>query len=591
MTFPARTALFERLSLKRLSLLWRILLSTSIAITALLALAAWLVGSYAIQTSEQNLENEARTNLQVSQSLWMTRAQTLASVSRIISSMSDVRAAFSTADQATIRDTAQELWSRVSSEDAVFLVLSPTGSVIASLGGDYGEGSMLPVSLDAAIRKFPGQASGFSRQGSKLLYIVLTPVYVQSGHGEALINILLAGFEVNQKFVETLKRSTRGGDFTFVSSGQVVASTVPVAHVTGLTSPPNAAGVQRLHVGKEEYLALRSRLDDIAGQPVGDLLVLRSIGAARRSLATLQRNAFVVWFVAILIGLGCTFMLARRIVEPVRRLDRAASEVARSNYDHRLAVDSEDELGRLAKTFNHMCESLQQARQELIRHERITTIGRLASSIVHDLRNPLAAIYGGAEMLIDGGLPPDQTTRLATAIYQASRRMQDMLQDLMNSSRGKAEPTELCRLQDLIDSAYELVAETAGSNKVSVELAVPEDIYLPLQPSRMRRVFLNLMSNAIEAMPAGGSLRVSVNGDKRDVLIKIEDTGTGIPKDVRSNLFQPFATAGKANGLGLGLALLRQTVLDHHGDVWLDDAYSPGARFWVKLPRVQPEIL
>ena len=97
-----------------------------------------------------------------------------------------------------------------------------------------------------------------------------------------------------------------------------------------------------------------------------------------------------------------------------------------------------DELGRLARTFNAMCESIQDARQELIRRERISTIGRLSSSIVHDLRNPLASIYGGAEMLVDSDLAPTQMKRLAANIYRASRRIQELLADLVNVSRGRS---------------------------------------------------------------------------------------------------------------------------------------------------------
>ena len=111
------------------------------------------------------------------------------------------------------------------------------------------------------------------------------------------------------------------------------------------------------------------------------------------------------------------------------------------NYDYRIPVEdpdvgTHDELGRLAAVFNAMCASIQDGREELIRQERITTIGRLSTSIVHDLRNPLAAIYGGAEMLIDGELTAGQVQRLAGNIYRSSRRMQQLLQELVDTGRG-----------------------------------------------------------------------------------------------------------------------------------------------------------
>ena len=125
-------------------------------------------------------------------------------------------------------------------------------------------------------------------------------------------------------------------------------------------------------------------------------------------------------------------LLAHRILKPIRQLDEAASRIAKQEYATRVPEGSNDELGRLARTFNGMCQSIQDARGELIRQERILTIGRLSSSIVHDLRNPLASIYGGAEMMMDGNLSEAQLHRLAGTIYRSSRVINDLLQELLD---------------------------------------------------------------------------------------------------------------------------------------------------------------
>jgi hypothetical protein len=120
----------------RASLAWRILLSTSIAITLLFAVTGWVVQSYAARVSQSSLEAEVKISLRAYEALWAVRVKDLAAISRVMSSMSDVRAAFMTHDSATIRDTAGQLWSQISEQDASFLVLDPAGGVIASLGGD-----------------------------------------------------------------------------------------------------------------------------------------------------------------------------------------------------------------------------------------------------------------------------------------------------------------------------------------------------------------------------------------------------------------------------------------------------------------------
>jgi signal transduction histidine kinase len=241
-------------------------------------------------------------------------------------------------------------------------------------------------------------------------------------------------------------------------------------------------------------------------------------------------------------------------------------------------------MGRLAQTFNTMCASIRQAREDLIRHERISTIGRLSSSIVHDLRNPLAAIYGGAEMLVDADLPPAHVKRLAGNIYRASRRIQELLQDLLNVSRGTRRAPEICRLREVALSACDGLSETAASQQVAIHVDIPAEIELSLDRSRMERAFVNLIANALDAMPEGGEVRMSARILADAVLVEVQDNGPGIAPEIRSKLFQPFVTAGKKNGLGLGLALSRQTVLEHGGDLWVDSGPGRGARFVFRLP-------
>ncbi|HTM52307.1 MAG TPA: ATP-binding protein [Bryobacteraceae bacterium] len=567
------------------SLLWKILLSTSVALTALFGVTGWIVQNHVINTTSLTLEEEVSSSFQAYESLWKSRAEKLGLVSLILSGMSDVRAAFSTGDQATIRDTAGELWAKISDENALFLVTDPRGRVIASLGGIPGS----PISRDlpvvrAAASQFPRQAAGFMEQNGHLYQIAVTPVYVESTRGPALFNVLVAGYAIDALVAGQFKKSTGGSEFLFFSGGRVIASTLN-PRATAQFAENVSAGWRGDSVsdGVFEYAPLRKPLIDVEGKPVGELWILRSFESARQRISALRREMVLTWLCAVIVGLALTFLLARRIVEPVNQLDRAAAEVARQNYDFRLSVRSDDELGRLARTFNAMCDSIRSARAELIRQERIATIGRLSSSIVHDLRNPLAAIYGGAEMLVDTELSTPQMKRLAANIYRASRRIQELLQDLVNVSRGKREASEICNLREVVEAACEASASAAESQGVTITFDPSEEVELPIERARMERVFLNLIGNALEAMPEGGAIHISEKVEGDFVLIRVTDTGPGILPSIRARLFEPFVSAGKKNGLGLGLALSRQTVLDHGGEISVEDG-SPGARFAVRLP-------
>ena len=568
-----------------ISLLWRILFSTSIALTVLFGLTGWLVQTYAGRVTEHSLEEEVRTSLQAYEALWSTRAHNLASISRIISSMSDVRAAFATRDKATIRDMAAQLWPETP-QDAAFVVLEPTGQVITSLGGE-GSGGNLAFSrefMEKAAERFPRQVSGYITRGRHLYYVLLTPVYVQAAQGQALLNVLLVASDVDDKLAYSLKQSTHGSDFAFVADGRLIASSLPLAVADLKRAPAATGGVRRLLLHGVDYLALGRTLEDVDNQPAAELYIIRSFEGPSQRLMELRRNVTIIWILAVVAGLAFTYLLARRILEPVKQLDRAVEEVTKQNYDYRVALETKDELGRLAQTFNAMCDSIRTARNELIRQERISTIGRLSSSIVHDLRNPLAAIYGGAEMLVDAGLSAEQRDRIAVSIYRSSRRIQELLQELADMSRAKAKRVEPCRLVEIVQGARDLTEQTAGKAPVSIEIDIPANVEVSVDRDRMERVFMNLLHNSLEAMPDGGTLRVTSRQDTTTVTVQVEDNGPGIPDTAWATLFQPFASFGKKNGLGLGLALSRQTVLDYSGDLWADREMKSGARFFVRLP-------
>ena len=575
-----------RLRFSRLPLLTKILLSTSVAITLLFAVTGQLVLRHIRRTVSDSLEEEVRNSFQAYSSVLKSRAELLSSVSRIMATLPEVRLAFSTGDRATIQDTAKEMWAKISPSNAMFLVTDPAGKVIASLSGSSPMAfeKQLDVVRQAAPR-FPEQSSGFHSRAGELYHLSITPVYIDSSGGRsALLNVLVAGIEVDAVVAQTLKEQT-ASEFLFLTPQETITSTLnPRATAAVVESIRRSAGAHRVSDGVVDYARFPEPLTGIDGAPVGELSILRSFEGPQAKIASLTTTILLVWLGAVAAGLALTYFLARHIVEPVKQLDRAAAEVARQNYEIEVPEMSEDEMGRLARTFNMMCASIRQAREDLIRQERISTIGRLSSSIVHDLRNPLAAIYGGSEMLVDADLPPAHVKRLAGNIYRASRRIQELLQDLLNVSRGARRAPEVCRLREVASAACDSLASMAGAQNVKVVQEIPAEIELPLDRSRMERAFVNLIANALEAMPEGGEVRIAASLERGAVLVEVRDTGPGIAPEIRTQLFQPFVSARKRNGLGLGLALSRQTVLDHGGDMWVESAPGSGARFLFRLP-------
>src|SRR5437899_2597319 len=191
-----------KLKLHSVSLLWRILFSTSIAITVLFGVMGWLLQDQFVRIASATLEDEVRASFRAYESLWRARGDQLASVSLILSRLPSVRAAFGTGDGATIRDSASEVWDQLSRPETLFLVCDPKGVVIAAVAGPEGSGKAAPhlsqiAFVPAAAREFPKQARGFVTLGARLYQIVVTPVYVATTQDSALLNVLVAGIAVD----------------------------------------------------------------------------------------------------------------------------------------------------------------------------------------------------------------------------------------------------------------------------------------------------------------------------------------------------------------------------------------------------------
>ncbi|HXJ41334.1 MAG TPA: ATP-binding protein [Bryobacteraceae bacterium] len=568
--------------MRKSSLVWKISLSTTVALLLLLVVAGHFVQAQIETALERNLDTELQGSFKAYESLWSARTEMLRSVSMVLSTMSDVRAAFQTNDRATIQDTVAEMWKRISLSDALFFVTDGKGDVIAGAGGMSSVRTLKVVG--DAFPRFPAQSTGFATQEGRLYEFVVTPVYVQAGGTLGLLNVLVTGFPVEDALAKDLKSRTGGSDFVFLEGGRPVATTLTAGDTARIgLQYRRGAGLRHLDLGDREYPVLGTALQDLSGATAGDLLVVHNFDVIRRDLDSLRLKLLLTWMIATFACLAISLYLARRTLKPIQELDQAAAHVTEQKYEARVSEGGDDELGRLARTFNAMCRSIQDAREELIRHERISTIGRLSSSIVHDLRNPLASIYGGAEMMMDGDLSPAQMQRIAGNIYRSSRTIKDMLQQLVDVSRGRIQTPEPCRLSEVIGAAAETQTPNADQQGVEIIVDIDHAIETPVEPGRMERVFANLIGNSIDAMHGGGVIRISAVVEPGHVVIHVDDNGPGIPPAVRQRLFQPFATSGK-NGLGLGLALSRQTVLDHGGDLWVDDEAGQGAHFRLRLP-------
>ena len=583
MTFPSR------------SVLMKLLLLTSATLTVIFVCTGYFLEKNISARATQGLEQEVTASFQAYEALWREHTENLQKISSVISRMADVRAAFMTNDRATIQDTAGELWAHISSGNALLAVADGNGKVIATLGKHSPfrtQENLMFVRSD--VKVFPEQRAGFLQEQDRLFQVVVTPVYVDVTGGKGLLDVLVTGFELDQKFMHSLKLASGGSDLIFTLRGRSLASTMEdkaTMHELGRLCSTHGASQRatRFEAGGIAYLALKRILPSIVPGDNGELCIVRSLATEQQALHELRQTILGLWLAGLVAAILCTYGVAQRIMGPVAMLDRAASEIAKGNYHIRINEKGNDELGRLANSFNTMCASLESARTELIRHERLTSVARLATFVVHDLRNPLASIYAGAEMLMDNDLPERQVKRLARNMYQASRGVMEILQELLSAARNEPHELELCSLHDIAMTAWNGFASRMEAKGIQLESSVPGSLELTLDRVPMERVFHNLFENAVEAMAGGGKITLWTEIIEDDLYLHILDTGRGIPPELHPSLFQPFATKGKTGGMGLGLALSRQTVMAHGGDLRADFECGSGSHFVMRLPLLSSE--
>ncbi|HEX4341948.1 MAG TPA: ATP-binding protein [Verrucomicrobiae bacterium] len=224
---------------------------------------------------------------------------------------------------------------------------------------------------------------------------------------------------------------------------------------------------------------------------------------------------------------------------------------------------------------------------EVVQAERMSVIGRFTNSIIHDLKSPLSVIGMATEMLSSPEVPVDRRARATQHIHDQMERINDLITDVLEFTRGSTGPMPLIPLSyaAFVLPVIEELRHDARVKEVQIEFEnQPPQRELRLNPRRLRRVFYNLIHNATDAMPNGGKIILRFIPGRTDITTEIEDTGHGIAPEIADNLFKAFATHGKANGTGLGLSISKKIVEDHGGRIWARNEPKHGAIFAFSLP-------
>ncbi|HUG54338.1 MAG TPA: ATP-binding protein [Vicinamibacteria bacterium] len=224
--------------------------------------------------------------------------------------------------------------------------------------------------------------------------------------------------------------------------------------------------------------------------------------------------------------------------------------------------------------------------EERLESERLSTVGRMISTIVHDFRNPMTAIRGYAAMIEEVDLGPERRKGCARLVVEETERLSGMIDEILEFTRGG--PARLSRravgLDDLVARLQRLIEPDLGRRGIRFSLDLAYTGAVSVDADRMLRAMLNIAGNALDAMPAGGTFAVRSSGRDGRVEIGLSDDGHGIPEELQPRIYEPFFTHGKPRGIGLGMSIARRIVEEHGGSIRLDSEVGRGTCFTVSLP-------
>ena len=224
--------------------------------------------------------------------------------------------------------------------------------------------------------------------------------------------------------------------------------------------------------------------------------------------------------------------------------------------------------------------------EQLRRADRLSALGELSAGMAHEIRNPLGSIKGTAEILRDGVAPDDPKQEFAEILIREVDRLNRVLEDFLRFARPEPVEHGSFVLQEVVGDVLGLTQQQAARNNVVVTVDLGDDIEIPGRGEQIKQALLNLVLNALQAMPNGGSLKVSLRTSPNEVYILVSDSGPGIALEDRERIFNPFVTT-RDSGTGLGLAITQRIIQGHGGRIILESRPGQGASFTVCLPRPQ----
>lgn len=332
------------------------------------------------------------------------------------------------------------------------------------------------------------------------------------------------------------------------------------------------------------------------------LVAKQDLTEAFAPVEKLKNRVVVLIFVCITVVIALGVSFTNRITQPLLQLAQGAKAIGSGNLDHRISILSENEVGLLAKEFNHMAAKLKESYSnleqkveertaQLLRAERLAAVGELAAEVAHEINNPLGGLQNFASMIEHEPENVPQTKKYATLMLEGLKRVELIVKRLLTFSRPYTLRISENNINVVINNSLEFVEHRIEPSLVRIHKELNESLPMVfIDVDHVSMVFINMMVNALESMPDGGTLTIKTDTCKRHegcVTVYISDTGCGIQGEIMDKIFEPFFTTKNKEGekgLGMGLAISKRIIEDHGGEIRIESHVGEGTTFLVCLP-------
>ncbi|WP_239639065.1 sensor histidine kinase [Thermodesulfovibrio thiophilus] len=323
------------------------------------------------------------------------------------------------------------------------------------------------------------------------------------------------------------------------------------------------------------YIHLRINKDDFSH-------ILKT-NALKRILTTLM-----IFFIGIVV----TYIISLRYTKPINTLTEAAKKVAQGDFKYRLNIKRKDEIGKIAESFNFMIQKLQENQilhERLREAEHLSAIGQLSRTIAHEVRNPLNFINLSIDHLIEKlqkqELDSDNYIKLLENMKQEIYRVNNLITEYLEYTRPLKLNKKLASIIEIIEDVVSLVEATASKYGINIYKDYDVDFTLNLDVDLIKSCFLNIITNALYAMKDSDmkNLFIKTELSEDNLLIKISDTGSGVPEEYIDKIFEPFFST-KKGGLGLGLPLSKRVIEEHGGKIEFSSRQGNGSEVKIYIP-------